>query len=106
MTWEWPAGAAADPEWLGVLGVVGAALVGEGRITGVTAGSALRGSNAMATRRRDLGVFGVGVAVYPAHDSRFQAWYTVVVALNGNEAAIGLKKANTPQEIFSSRRIP
>ena len=41
-------GAAADPELAGVLGVIGAAVVGEGKITGVTAGSALRGSNAMA----------------------------------------------------------
>jgi len=35
-------GAAADPELAGVHGVIGAAVVGEGRITGVTAGSALR----------------------------------------------------------------
>ena len=96
-------GAAADPELAGVLGVIGAAVVGEGRITGVTAGSALRGSNAMALADGTWGVFGVAVAVYPAHDEFIKAWYTVVVALNGNQAAIGLKKANTPQEVSSSR---
>jgi len=97
------AGAAADPEMLGVLATVGAALMGEGRVTGVTAGSALRGNRAPASRTEGIwGVFGVGVAVYPAHEQPVQAYYTAVVALRGNEAAIGLKKANTEQEIFNA----
>ena len=96
-------GTAADPELAGVLGVIGAAVVGEGRITGVTAASALRGSNAMALVDGTWGVFGVAVAVYPAHDAFVKAWYTAVVALHGNQAAIGLKTANTEQEISSSR---
>lgn len=97
-------GAAADPELAGVLGVISAAVVGEGRITGVTAGSALRGSRTMASLADGTwGVFAAGVAVYPAHDEFIMAWYTVVVALNGNQAAIGLKKANTQQEVSANR---
>ena len=97
-------GAAADPELAGVLGTIGAAMMGEGRITGVTAGSALRGSRTMASLADGTwGVFGVGVAVYPAHDETITAWYTAVVALNGNQAAIGLKKANTEQEVRNNR---
>ena len=97
-------GAAADPELAGVLGTIGAAIVGEGRITGVTAGSALRGSRNMASLADGTwGVFGVAVSVYPAHDVAVKAYYTAVVALHGNQAAIGLKKANTEQEVRNNR---
>ena len=96
-------GAAADPEAAGVLNTIGAAVLGEGRITGVTAGSALRGSKTMALVDGTWGVFGVAVAVYPAHDLAVKAYYSGVVALHGNQAAIGLKKANTEQEIFNNR---
>jgi hypothetical protein len=96
-------GAAADPELAGVLGTIGAAMVGEGRITGVTAGSALRGSKTMSLVDGTWGVFGVAVAVYPAHDQPIKAWYTAVVALHGNQAAIGLKKANTEAEVRNNR---
>jgi hypothetical protein len=98
------AGATADPELAGVLGTIGAAILREGRITGVTAGSALRAPNDAASLIQGTwGVFGVGVAVYPAHEQPVRAYYTAVVALSGTEAAIGIKKAETEQEILNAR---
>jgi len=98
------AGATADPELAGVLGTIGSVMLREGRITGVTAGSALRGARPAASLIQGTwGVFGVGVAVYPAHEQPVRAYYTAVVALSGNEAAIGIKKAETQQEVINAR---
>jgi hypothetical protein len=98
------AGATADPELAGVLGTIGAAMLREGRVTGVTATSALRGTrSAPSLVEGTWGVFGVTVAVYPAPEQPVRAYYTAVVALNRNEAAIGLKKAETEQEIINAR---
>jgi hypothetical protein len=95
-------GAASDPEAAGVLGALGATFLSEGRITGVTASSsAIRGDPTVGARMVDgtWGVFGVAVALFPDQQSPVQAYYTGVVALNGSEAAIGIKKANTEPEI-------
>ena len=97
-------GAAADAEMAGVLGAVGNALIGEGRVTGVTASSALRTAPAAASLAAGTwGVFAVGIAVYPDGQQPLKAYYTAVVALKGTEAAIGIKKAETEQEVFNAR---
>ena len=97
-------GAAADPELAGVLGAIGSAIVGEGRVTGVTASSALRTAPVPASLVDGTwGVFGVGIAVYPELGQPVKAYYTAVVALKGTEAAIGIKKAETEQEVLNAR---
>jgi hypothetical protein len=102
------AGATADPELAGVFGTIGSVMLGEGRLTGAPAGSALRGPQPAASLVQGTwGVFGVGVAVYPAHEQPIRAYYSAVVALSGNEAAIGVKKAETEQEIRNANgRFP
>lgn len=99
-------GVGADPEAAGAIGAAAAAILGEGKISGVTASSASvrsAGGNAQA-RLVDgtWGVFGVAVAVYPNTESPVSAYYTGVVALKGNEAAIGIKRAHTEPEILDA----
>ena len=97
-------GAAADPELAGVLGAIGSAIVGEGRVTGVTASSALRTAPGAASLVEGTwGVFGFAVAVYPSEGEPLKAYYTGVVALNGTAAAIGIKKAETEPEVRNAR---
>lgn len=103
-------GLSTDPEAEGALAAAGAAFLGEGWITGVTASSAsIRrggggGANVQASRVDGTwGVFGVAVAVYPTLESQVSAYYTGVVALKGNEAAIGIKAAHTEPEIQDAR---
>lgn len=97
-------GAAADPEVAGVLGAIGSAILGEGRVTGVTASSALRTApGAVSLVDGTWGVFGFAVAVYPSEGEPLKAYYTGVVALNGTAVAIGLKKAETEQEFRNFR---
>jgi len=100
-------GAAADAELAGVLGAIGSAILGEGRITGVsgvTTSSALRTAPAPATLvSGPWGVFGFAVAVYPSEGEPLKAYYTGVVALNGTAAAIGIKKAETEPEVRNAR---
>jgi hypothetical protein len=43
------------------------------------------------------------VAVYPDDQSPASAYYTGIVALNGNEVAIGIRKAVTPQQMTDMR---
>jgi hypothetical protein len=94
-------GATVDPEAAGVLGAIAAGFTGEGRVTGVDASSAslLVGNPALRRVSGTWGVFGVGVAVHPDDQSAATAYYTAVVALNGNEVAIGIRKAVTPQQM-------
>lgn len=97
-------GAAADPEQAGVLAAIGSAITGEGRVTGITGSSALRTTPAAASLAEGTwGVFAVGVAVYPQAGQPLKAYYTAVVALKGSEAAIGIKKAETEQEVLNAR---
>ena len=51
------------------------------------------------------GVFGAAVAVYPNEGSAVQAYYTGVIALNGNQVAIGIKRADTEQEIVNANAV-
>jgi hypothetical protein len=98
------AGAAGDPEQAGVLAAIGSAFVGEGRVTGITASSALRTTPAAASMAEGTwGVFAVGVAVYPEAGQPLKAYYAAVVALKGNEAAIGIKKSESDAELRNAR---
>jgi hypothetical protein len=98
-------GATADPEAAGVLAAITAGFAGEGRVTGVDAASAslLVGDPALRLVAGTWGVFAAGVTVYPDDQSPASAYYTGIVALNGSEVAIGIRKAVTPQQMTDMR---
>jgi hypothetical protein len=98
-------GATGDPEAAGVVTAIAAGFLGDGLVTGVDASSAsaLVGDPALQRVSGTWGVFAVDVAVYPNHQDAVLAYYTVIVALNGNEVAAGVRKAVTEQQILNQR---
>lgn len=98
-------GASADPEAAGVVGAIAAGFLGDGWITGVDASSAslMVGDPSLRLVSGTWGVFAAGVAVYPNDQAPVTAYYTAIVALNGNEVAIGVRKAVTEQQILNQR---
>ena len=101
------AGAGSDPELAGVVGAIGAAFIGEGRITGVTASNASLAVGSAGAQARLVdgiwGVFGVSVVVFPEIGSPLSDYYTAVVALRGNRAAISIRHADSEAEMLTMR---
>lgn len=99
-------GVGADPEAEGAIAAAAQAILGEGKVSGVTASSAgIRNAGGNPQARLvdgTWGVFGATVALYPDTESPVSAYYTGVVALKGNEAAIGIKRAHTEPEILDA----
>ena len=100
--------ATPDAEATAVVDGVAAAFAGDGRITGVDAASAslMVGAPELSRVEGTWGVFAADIAVYPDHQDPVSAYYTAIVALNGNEVALGVRKGVGPDVINMHSDFP